>query len=118
MRTVCWVAVVVGGFGVLQARAQTPAKSPAYGPRKDDLLRGGYGPYRANNDLLFYHLKLRVDPEKKTIAGTNVVRFRMLEARVDAGIDVDEHYVRGEGVDVYAGGADVVREVSACVEEG
>jgi aminopeptidase N len=48
-------------------------------PTKEDLLRGGYGPYRANNDLLFYHLTLRVDPEKKTIAGTNVVRFRMLQ---------------------------------------
>jgi aminopeptidase N len=49
------------------------------GPTKDDLLRGAYGPYRANNDLLSYHLSLRVDPEAKTIAGTNVVRFRMLE---------------------------------------
>ena len=48
-------------------------------PTKDDLLRGGYGPYRANNDLLFYALKLRVDPEAKTIAGTNLVRFKMLE---------------------------------------
>jgi aminopeptidase N len=79
MRTVCWFVVVVGGFGVMRAGAQA-AKTPVYGPTKDDLLRGGYGPYRANNDLLFYHLKLRVDPEKKTIAGTNVVRFRMLEA--------------------------------------
>ncbi len=48
-------------------------------PTADDLLRGAYGPYRANNDLLFYHLKLRVDPETKTIAGTNLVRFRMLQ---------------------------------------
>jgi aminopeptidase N len=48
-------------------------------PTKDDLLRGAYGPYRANNDLLSYHLSLRVDPVAKTIAGTNVVRFRMLE---------------------------------------
>ena len=47
-------------------------------PTKDDLLRGGYGPYRANNDLLFYHLQLRVDPEAKTIRGTNTIRFRML----------------------------------------
>ena len=47
-------------------------------PTKDDLLRGAYGPYRANNDLLFYKLKLRVDPETKSIAGTNTVRFRML----------------------------------------
>ena len=61
--------------------AQTPSatKSPAHETTKDDLLRGGYGPYRANNDLLFYHLTLRVDPDQKTIAGTNVVRFRMLQ---------------------------------------
>jgi len=47
-------------------------------PTKDDLLRGGYGPYRANNDLLFYRLDVRVDPVAKTISGTNTIRFRML----------------------------------------
>jgi aminopeptidase N len=47
-------------------------------PSKDDLLRGAYGPYRANNDLLFYALKLRVDPDTKTIKGSNTIRFRML----------------------------------------
>jgi hypothetical protein len=26
----------------------------AQGQTRADLLRGGYGPYRANNDLLFY----------------------------------------------------------------
>ena len=72
------VAMVVT-FGLMQSVAQTAARAPVVGPTKDDLLRGSYGPYRANNDLLFYHLKLRVDPEKKTIAGTNVVRFKMLE---------------------------------------
>jgi aminopeptidase N len=57
------------------------AQPPVAGllPSKDDLLRGGYGPYRANNDLLFYRLTLRVDPVAKTISGTNVVRFRMLK---------------------------------------
>lgn len=48
-------------------------------PTKDDLLRGPYGPYRANNDLLFYHLDVRVDPDAKTIRGSNTIRFRMLE---------------------------------------
>jgi aminopeptidase N len=48
-------------------------------PTKDDLLRGGYGPYRANNDLLSYKLNVRVDTVAKTIQGSNVVRFRMLE---------------------------------------
>ena len=44
----------------------------------DDRLRGGYGPYRANNDLLSYALKLRVDPEAHFIKGSNTIRFRML----------------------------------------
>ncbi|MEI4896991.1 hypothetical protein Q8G71_37525, partial [Klebsiella pneumoniae] len=31
------------------------------------------------NDLLSYHLDVRVDPEKKTIAGKNTIRFKMLQ---------------------------------------
>jgi aminopeptidase N len=58
------------------AAPTTPSKSAE--PSPADLLRGGYGPYRANNDLLFYHLDLRVDPEKKFITGTNTIRFKML----------------------------------------
>jgi aminopeptidase N len=59
----------------------TPAARPptVKEPTHDDLLRGAYGPYRANNDLLFYHLDLRVDPDKKFISGTNTIRFKMLQ---------------------------------------
>ena len=46
---------------------------------RSDILRGSYGPYRANNDLLFYHLDVRVDPEKKFLQGKNTIRFRMLK---------------------------------------
>ena len=55
----------------------TVAPAPAT-PTRAEVLRGAYGPDRANNDLLSYHLTLRVDPVAKSIAGTNVVRFRML----------------------------------------
>jgi len=48
-------------------------------PTHADILRGEYGPYRANNDLLFYHLDVRVNPEKKFISGKNTIRFRMLK---------------------------------------
>jgi aminopeptidase N len=64
--------------GVKVGQGAQPAVA-GLAPTKDDLLRGGYGPFRANNDLLFYHLTLRVDPAAKTIAGTNGVRFRMLQ---------------------------------------
>jgi aminopeptidase N len=56
-----------------------PAPPPAVAePSHADLLRGSYGPHRANNDLLFYRLDIRVDPEKKFISGTNTIRFKML----------------------------------------
>jgi aminopeptidase N len=52
-----------------------------------DRLRGTYGPYRANNDLLYYHLDVRVDPTQKTLSGKNVIRFAMLKA--DTRIQLD-----------------------------
>ena len=55
--------------------AQTPQRTVT----QADILRGGYGPSRANNDLLSYHLDIRVDPEKKFISGKNTIRFRMLK---------------------------------------
>ena len=69
------------------APAQGTAKSTAerndsgggqQSPTRDDVLRGGYGPYRANNDLLSYSLKLRVNPAAETIRGSNAIHFRML----------------------------------------
>ena len=48
-------------------------------PTRDQMLRGANGPYRANNDLLYYHLNIRVDPQAKTVSGVNTIRFRMLE---------------------------------------
>ena len=53
------------------------AKPPEETSRAD-LLRGEYGRYRANNDLLFYHLDIRVVPEKKYLSGKNTIRFKML----------------------------------------
>ena len=82
------VAGAQGGMATAQSATTTPGVKVGQGaqpavagmlPTKEDLLRGGYGPFRANNDLLFYHLTLRVDPVAKTIVGTNVVRFRMLQ---------------------------------------
>jgi aminopeptidase N len=47
-------------------------------PTRTAILRGAYGPYRANNDLLYYHLDIRVDPAQKFLSGKNTIRFRML----------------------------------------
>src|SRR3954447_18472318 len=58
-------------------QAAAPSLNPP--PTHADVLRGEYGRYRANNDLLSYHLDVRVDPLKKWIGGTNSIRFKMLK---------------------------------------
>src|SRR5271169_6060472 len=69
------------------APPQTAGTPP--GPTRADILRGAYGQYRANNDLLFYHLDVRVDPEKKFLSGKNTIRFKMLKD--DTRIQLDLH---------------------------
>jgi aminopeptidase N len=69
--------------------ATPPAPSTEAPPARADRLRGEYGRYRANNDLLFYTLDVRVDPARKTIAGRNTIRFRMLED--DSRIQLELH---------------------------
>lgn len=69
-----------------QTPTPTPQPSPApqppgahHEPTHADILRGAYGQYRANNDLLYYHLDIRVDPDKKLVTGKNTIRFKMLK---------------------------------------
>jgi aminopeptidase N len=76
-----------------------------------DQLRGAYGPWRSNNDLLSYHLDIRVDPDKKFIQGKNTIRFRMLRDSRRIQLDLHQalavdrilfgetalHYVRDSG---------------------
>jgi len=59
-------------------------------PTRFDMLRGAYGPYRANNDLLYYHLDIRVDPGQKSIQGKNTIRFRMLQDGTRIQLDLNE----------------------------
>src|ERR1044071_9424328 len=68
----CFIVALVAAAAVGQ-----PAQQPA-APTHANILRGEYGRYRANNDLLFYHLDIRVDPIKKFVSGKNTIRFRML----------------------------------------
>ena len=117
----------VQGTNGADAHKTAPAPQGPRATTKDDLLRGAYGPYRANNDLLSYHLDVRVNPDKKTIAGKNTVRFRMLEdgrriqldlvqaLAVDRIVAVDE---AGRAVEIHAGGAGCIYQLSEEAEEG
>ena len=60
---------------------QTPSPAPPQPapPSRASQLRGEYGRYRANNDLLSYRLDVRVNPVDKSIKGINTIRFKMLK---------------------------------------
>jgi len=73
----------------LAVLAVTVASFAQPAPDRAAILRGAYGRYRANNDLLYYHLDVRVDPEKKMLSGVNTIRFKMLQD--DTRIQLDLH---------------------------
>jgi len=78
--TLILLLTVTGTTVVAQTRTAVPQTVPTAKPvTHADVLRGEYGRYRANNDLLFYHLDIRVDPEKKFLSGKNTIRFKMLK---------------------------------------
>jgi aminopeptidase N len=72
-----------------QAATPQTGQTPS-APTRADILRGAYGQYRANNDLLFYHLDVRVDPEKKFISGKNTIRFKMLKDDTRIQLDLQQ----------------------------
>lgn len=86
VRILSLLVVLTLALQIQSAAAQTAPAKPAApppptslrAPTARDVLRGEYGRYRANNDLLHYALEVRVDPDRKAISGTNAVRFRML----------------------------------------
>ena len=57
---------------------------------KQDTLRGSITPERAWWDLTYYHLDIKVDPEKQTINGTNTVQYRVLTTGNTMQIDLQE----------------------------
>jgi len=70
--------MVLGAASDAAAQQKPQPPSTMRAPSRTDILRGEYGRYRANNDLLHYDLDIRVNPEKKFISGKNTVRFKML----------------------------------------
>jgi aminopeptidase N len=71
-------AAVAVAVSLAAQQPPAPAAPTPAAPTRASILRGEYGPYRANNDVLFYHLDVRIDPEKKLLSGKNTVRFKML----------------------------------------
>jgi aminopeptidase N len=81
LRVVACLAVVMlpSASMAQQSAPARPQPTTQRAPTRAEVLRGDYGRYRANNDLRYYDLDVRVDPDKKWISGRNTVRFKMLK---------------------------------------
>ena len=55
-----------------------------------DTLRGSITAERVWWDLTYYHLDIKVNPEKQTINGTNTVQYKVLESSQTMQIDLQE----------------------------
>ena len=90
-RLVCAAMMAVGTPMLAQRSTVMKAvPTPVTTATRAEILQGGYGPYRANNHLLAYHLDLRVDPEKKLLSGKNTIRFRMLQDGTRIQLDLSQ----------------------------
>lgn len=57
---------------------------------KQDTLRGSITPERAWWDLSYYHLDIKVNPDKKFISGKNTIQYKVLEAKNRLQIDLQK----------------------------
>lgn len=80
-----WVTLFFSLSAIGDSNAQQP-------PTQAEILRGQYGRFRANNDLIYYHLDIRVDPERKFIDGNNTIKFRMLSDDDRIQLDLYDHF--------------------------
>jgi aminopeptidase N len=55
---------------------------------RQDTLRGSITPERAWWDLRYYHLNIKVEPDKKFISGSNLIQYKVLDTQKDLQIDL------------------------------
>ena len=59
-------------------------------PTRQDTLRGSITPEREWWDLTYYHLDIKVKPDKKFISGSNTVGYKVLKSNKMMQIDLQE----------------------------
>ncbi|HAS45065.1 MAG TPA: peptidase M1 [Microscillaceae bacterium] len=57
---------------------------------RQDTLKGSITPERAWWDLRYYHLKVQVFPDKKSIAGSNLIRYKVTKPRQRMQVDLQK----------------------------
>jgi len=81
-------------------------------PTRQDTLRGSITPERGWWDLTYYHLDIKVEPEKKFISGSNTVGYRVLESNKTMQVDLQEP-MKITSVEAYGKSLEFKREGNA-----
>lgn len=90
MRRPC-LLLLLAFSGACAPAATTAQQQPGF--TRADALRGSIGPARAWWDVVFYDLNVRVNPADSSIAGWNVITYRVLDAGREMQIDLQEPLV-------------------------
>src|SRR5690554_7271203 len=56
-----------------------------------DTLRGSITPEREWWDLTYYHLDVKINPEKKSISGKNTIQYKVLQPYTVMQVRSEEH---------------------------
>ena len=82
------------GLGVLILGMVLPKNAHTQAYTKADTLRGMLSPLRTCYDVTFYDLEVKIDGEKRRIAGRNIIYFRATQAFKRLQIDLFANLVR------------------------
>ncbi|MCF8274363.1 MAG: M1 family metallopeptidase [Flavobacteriaceae bacterium] len=55
---------------------------------RQDTLRGSITPERAWWDVTYYHLNIKVEPDKKFISGSNTIQYKVIDTQKNLQIDL------------------------------
>jgi aminopeptidase N len=65
-------------LAVAQSANRATAQQTNREPTREEILRGNLGPLRTCYDVTAYHLDVRVDPETKSVKGSNQIEFKTM----------------------------------------
>lgn len=86
-RVITLSLIALSSFAIVaQSSAQDFSSTSRYD--RIDSLRGSITPERAWWDLTYYHLSMSVNPEKKTIEGSNHIHYKVLSENQTIQIDL------------------------------
>lgn len=82
------MAILIAGCSATTAQKNTSLFSSDKTFTRQDSLRGSITPERSWWDLTYYHLNVKVDPDKKFISGKNTVQYKVLQPHQVLQIDL------------------------------